>query len=94
MTTIQDDKDPLRHALAKKKAGDAFARYIQAEIELISEEVLAEPVTLLAYEDIERAAQGEREARAQTLAAESAGSFYPLASNHAKIDTLLTEMGY
>ena len=34
MTTIQDDKDPLRHTLAKKKAGDAFARYIQAEIEL------------------------------------------------------------
>ena len=88
MTTIQDDKDPLSHALAKKKAGDAFARYIQAEIELTSEEVLAEPVTLLAHEDIARAAQAEREARVQTLAAESAGSFYPLASNHAKIDTI------
>ena len=85
---------PESSPLAKKKAGDAFARYIQAEIELTSEEVLAEPVTLLAHEDIERAAQAEREARVQTLAAESAGSFYPLASNHAKIDTLLTEMGY
>lgn len=94
MTTMQDDRDPQATSEAREKASRTFAQYIAAEMELTSETVLDEPVVLHDHAVVERDAQKERALRVQALSADSAASFYPLADNHAQIDTLLTEMGY
>lgn len=88
MTTATPAQNPLERAIVNKKLNDAWVRYT----DLVFEEDLKEvDAPLLDVAEIRHAAQAEREKRLIALANASTASPYPLAYNHALIDTLLDE---
>lgn len=80
--------NPLEKAVANKTLNDAWVRYTDL---VMSEDMKEVDAPLLDVDEIRHAAQAEREKRMIALANASAASPYPLAHNHALIDTMLDE---
>ena len=95
MTTTHPENDPrkpLVDAVKRKRENDAWTSYMVAVTDIDADMILAEPVVLIDHEKIAQDAERERRNRMRTLAAESARAPYPLAHNHALINTLLEEV--
>lgn len=88
MTTATPIPNPLEKAVIDKKVNDAWVRYTDL---VMSEDFKEVDATRLDMDEIRHAAQAEREKRMIALANASATAPYPLAHNHALIDTMLDE---
>lgn len=95
MTTATPTPDgplsPLEKAVTDKKLNDAWVRYTGLVMGEDMKEIGKENISLHDVAEIRHAAQAEREKRMIALANASAAAPYPLAHNHALINTLLDE---
>lgn len=90
-STPTPNQNPLEKAIADKKVNDAWVRYTDLVMSEDMKEIEKENVPRLDVDEIRHAAQAEREKRMIALANASAAAPYPLAHNHALIDTMLDE---
>lgn len=91
MTTTTPTPNPLEKAVTDKKVNDAWVRYTDLVMSDDMADIEKMDVTLHDVDEIRHAAQVERENRMIALANASAAAAYPLAHNHALIDTMLDE---
>lgn len=89
--TPNQNQNPLEKAVANKTLNDAWVRYTDLVMSDDFKKAEHENVTRLDVTEIRHAAQAEREKRMIALANASAAAPYPLAHNHALIDTMLDE---